>query len=128
MSSTPTPKPPAGSILWHDLTADDAPRIRDFYRKVVGMTSSDVDMGGYADYNMKDADGATTAGICHARGANAGVPPQWLVYFSVTDLDASIKAALDAGGAVLHGPRSMGAARFAVIRDPAGAVCGLFQS
>ena len=29
------------------------------------------------------------AGVCHARGANANIPPVWLVYFTVADLAAA---------------------------------------
>ena len=41
-------KPPVGSIGWCDLTVPGADAVRDFYRDVVGWTSTDTDMGGYA--------------------------------------------------------------------------------
>jgi predicted enzyme related to lactoylglutathione lyase len=44
MSESETP--PVGSIGWCDLTVENADTIRDFYRGVVGWTSTDVDMGG----------------------------------------------------------------------------------
>lgn len=116
-----------GSIGWRDLTVEDADRVRDFYESVVGWASSPVDMGGYADFNMHDADGNVVAGICHARGTNAGLPPQWLVYLVVADLDESIAACEDAGGEVASGPNAAGEGRMCVIRDPAGAVCALYQ-
>lgn len=117
-----------GSINWTDLTVPNAEPIRSFYEKVVGWDSEPFDMGGYNDHCMKDASGKTVAGICHAKGENAGVPPQWLVYLNVADLDTSLQAVAEQGGQVLHGPRSMGGgSRMAVIQDPAGAVCALFQ-
>lgn len=120
--------PPAGSITWRDLTVADADRIRSFYEKVVGWTSTAHDMGDYADYNMHvAATGETVTGICHARGTNANVPPQWLMYVNVADVRASAVTCVELGGAVLDGPRPMGAGLFAVIRDPAGAVCALWQ-
>jgi uncharacterized protein len=121
--------PPPGSITWRDLTVTDAERIRAFYEKVVGWTSTPHDMGDYADYNMNlAATGETVAGICHARGTNANVPPQWLMYINVADVQASARACVELGGAVLDGPRRMGSGLVAVIRDPAGAVCALWQS
>ena len=121
-------KPAVGSVGWFDLTIEDAGRVRDFYAEVVGWTWSPVDMGGYADYTMHRAEsGDSVAGVCHARGTNAGLPPQWLMYVVVADLDASIAACERLGGTVVAGPKSMGEARYCVIRDPAGAACALYQ-
>ncbi len=122
-------KPPVGSINWADLTVPDAPGVRDFYRAVVGWTATPFDMGGYEDFVM-GAPGANApiAGICHARGANAGLPAQWLVYITVEDVGASAATCETLGGTVLVAPRELGAqGRFCVIRDPAGAVAALFQ-
>lgn len=117
---------PGGPILWHDLTVPDAAAVRDFYQRVMGWTHAPVEMGGYADFNMLPAAGAAPlAGICHQRGANAKIPPAWLVYFQVNDLDASLAACAAGGGSVIDGPRGKPGQRFAVIRDPAGAVCAL---
>jgi uncharacterized protein len=118
--------PKTGTIGWHDLTVPNAEEVRDFYQAVVGWTVEGVDMGGYEDYSMI-ANGDGVAGVCHARGTNANVPPQWLIYIYVDDVDASTAKAVELGGAVLDGPRDMGYGRFAVIRDPAGAVCALFK-
>lgn len=122
-----TKRPAIGTISWADLTVEDAPRVRDFYREVVGWEVEELDMGGYADYCMNAPEGgATAAGICHARGVNAGLPPQWLVYITVADLDRSIERCAALGGVVVAGPRDMGPyGRMCVVRDPAGAVAGL---
>lgn len=122
-----TPKP--GSIGWHDLTVPDAERVRDFYQRVAGWTAQPIDMGGYSDFAMgaPGADGAV-AGICHARGTNAGLPPVWMVYIVVENLDAAIEEVGAAGGEVVSPAKSAGGGRFAVIRDPAGAVCALYQA
>ncbi len=121
---SPLQLPPAGSIIWQDLTVPDAASVRDFYCQVAGWNYTDHDMGGYADYNMA-ASGQTVAGICHARGVNANVPPQWLVYIVVSDVPAAARRCQELGGQVLDGPRSMDGQRFCVIQDPAGAVAAL---
>lgn len=119
---------PIGSIGWIDLTVGDADRIRDFYSAVAGWKPSDVSMGEYSDYNMTmPASGTPAAGICHARGGNADLPPSWLIYIVVEDLDASVVACRERGGELVTGPKSFGDARFCVIRDPAGAVAALYQ-
>ena len=119
-------KPGLGSIVWQDLTVPNAPEVRDFYCQVVGWTYTDHDMGDYADFNINLPEtGQTVAGICHAQGLNANVPPQWLVYIAVNDVAQSAQRCLDLGGRVLDGPRSMGDQTFCVIQDPAGAVAAL---
>ena len=68
------------------------------------------------------------AGICHARGQNEGLPPVWLVYISVDDLDLAISRCQELDGKVIRPVTSMGSnGRFCVIQDPAGATCALFQ-
>ena len=128
-TNAPPPVPPTGSIGWVDLTIPNADEVRDFYSAVVGWVPTPLSMGEYADYLMQAPEAAAPqAGICHARGPNAGIPPVWLVYLVVADLDASIAACRSRGGEVLSGPRGAGGtARFAIIRDPAGAVCALHQ-
>ena len=122
-------KPPIGSIGWCDLTVDGADAVRDFYRDVVGWTATAVDMGGYADYVMSQpSGGAATTGVCWARGANAGLPPVWLVYFVVASLETSLAHVRGSGGTVLREPKSSGEGRYAVVRDPAGAVCALYEA
>jgi predicted enzyme related to lactoylglutathione lyase len=122
MSGTPRP----GTITWVDLTVGDAETLRDFYQAVAGWVPDRVSMGAYADFAMT-ADGEAVAGICYARGANADLPPQWLIYVTVEDLDASIEACVKLGGSIVAPPRSFGGGRFCVIKDPAGAVCALYQ-
>jgi uncharacterized protein len=120
--------PAPGSIGWLDLTVEDAPRLRDFYAAVVGWKPADVPMGDYSDWVMADAaTGEPRAGVCHARGGNAGLPPAWLVYVVVADLDASLASAAALGGKVLAGPKAMGTDRYAVLSDPAGAAFALWQ-
>ena len=115
-------------IEWHDLTVPDAEQARDFYTSVLGLHAEPVDMGGYSDFNLVDPKTKTpVAGVCHARGSNTDLPPQWMAYFTVADLDASLQALQQGGGAVLGEPKTMGSSRYAFVRDPFGAVCALFE-
>jgi uncharacterized protein len=122
------PKLEPGQIGWVDLTTPEAEGLRDFYAKVTGWKSSPVDMGGYQDYCMNAKDGKTVAGICHARGQNAGLPPVWMVYIVVEDLDKSLRACVKLGGVAPGEPRVFGGeGRYAVIRDPSGTAAALFE-
>lgn len=68
------------------------------------------------------------AGVCHAKGSNSEIPPYWIVYLMIENLDRSLDAVRAGGGAVVSGPRSAGSSgRYCIIRDPAGAYIGLFE-
>jgi predicted enzyme related to lactoylglutathione lyase len=68
------------------------------------------------------------AGICHARGHNADLPPVWLIYITVADLDEAVRQCQQRGGKVRVPPKDMGGqGRYRVIEDPAGAVAALFE-
>ncbi len=121
-------KPSVGSIVWCDLTLEEAENVRDFYAGVVGWKINDHDMGEYADYEMiAPGSGEAVAGICHARGTNKNLPREWLVYVQVEDVETSAARCLELGGRVLNGPRKMGDKDFCVIEDPEGAVLALIS-
>jgi predicted enzyme related to lactoylglutathione lyase len=86
-------------------------------------------MGEYEDFVMEEPEsGKPVAGVCHARGSNADLPPVWLVYFTVSDLDASLSECRRLDGSVLGEVRNMGTyGRMAIVRDPAGAVCAIIE-
>lgn len=121
------PKTPAGTIGWIDLTADNATELRSFYHDVIGWHSEAVTVEDHEDFVVGPHGGQPMAGLCHALPPNTGIPPQWLVYFHVDDLDASLAACTAAGGSVVRAPVGMGGSRMAIIQDPAGAVCALYQ-
>ncbi|MBW8683212.1 VOC family protein [Chitinophaga rhizophila] len=120
-----------GAILWHDLTVPDAAAVSEFYKQVVGWEKIELSMGDYDDYLMKHADNGpqgAEAGICHARGGNAYLPPQWLVYVVVDNLEHSLAQCTALGGKVLGEQRKMGKdAIYCLIQDPAGAYMMLYQ-
>jgi len=129
-----------GTVTWVDLTVADAPEIRDFYEAVVGWTPRPLDMGEYADFEMLPPDGGISesvggdiaqatppkaaAGICHARGGNAKLPPQWIVYVPVNDLARSLYACQRLGGKIVHRLSE----HYVLIQDPAGAVMMIYQA
>lgn len=118
-----------GKVAWVDLTVGEAEEVRDFYGEVVGWKNEAVDMGGYQDFSMVPPDSKeAVAGICHARGTNSELPPVWMIYILVADLDHSVERCLALGGSVRVQPKQMGASgRYCIIEDPAGAVAALFE-
>lgn len=120
-------QPKIGTIGWVDLTVKDCPEVRDFYQAVVGWERAPVDMDGYDDFSMiPPSGGEAVAGICHARGINASVSAQWLIYISVADVHASNAKRLELGGKLLIEPRDLGSyGTICVIQDSSGAVAAL---
>lgn len=120
---------PLGSIGWCDLTVANAEKLRDFYAAVAGWTPEPLNMGTYSDYVMQNAQGTPAAGICHARGINQAVPPQWLIYITVANLDERIAKIRELGGTVLDGPRACSpGVRMCIFKDPAGAVAAICEN
>lgn len=112
-------------VAWIDLTITNADEVRDFYAELLGLRPEPVDMRGYHDYSMfNPATGNPLLGICHKQGSNAMLPPQWIVYFTVPNLEKSITKSVALGADILDGPRS----GFCVLRNPGGAVTALYQA
>ncbi len=118
-----------GAVGWFDLTIPNADELRDFYSKVIGWRPEPSSMGEYNDYVMKTPDtDRAVAGVCHARGTNKDLPPQWMIYINVKNIDESIKTCESLGGSVLMNIKEMGEyGKYCFIKDPAGAVCALFE-
>jgi predicted enzyme related to lactoylglutathione lyase len=122
----------SGSVSWMDLTVGsgtaDAQKVRDFYQQVVGWSHEAVDMGDYEDFCMQDASGNAVAGVCHAKGKNADIPTAWLIYITVDDVDSASKKCEASGGEVVRPASKAGEGRFAILKDPAGALFAVYQS
>lgn len=128
--AAPRGRASVGHIAWLDLTVRDASATRDFYAQVVGWTVEDLEMhddeGRYADFVMLGGDGAPVAGVCHARGVNADLPPVWLIYLPVDDPAESLRRVEAEGGRVVKQMRGKsGELSYAVIQDPVGAYFAL---
>ena len=119
-----------GTIGWLDITVADAAPLRDFYAEVTGWRPEPVAMDGYDDFNMVSPEtDEPVAGICHARGQNAGIPPQWLIYIIVENLAERVQKALALGATQVAGELEAGPdGGYCVLRDPDGAAFALYQA
>ncbi|MGE6811468.1 hypothetical protein [Pseudoalteromonas nigrifaciens] len=75
---------------------------------------------------MNNAQG-TIAGICHAKGDNANLPAQWLMYVRVENAQLSAQKTLELGGEIIKGPTEYGGESYFIIRDPSGAILAVYS-
>ena len=57
----------------------------------------------------------------------ADVPSYWQIYFSVDDVDAHAREAVEGGGRELLPAQDFPGGRFAILADPQGASFGLLK-
>jgi uncharacterized protein len=117
-----------GAMTWNELSTDNVDRAGKFYANVIGWTTHAVDMGKAGVYTLFNRDGekGNAAGMMPLM--QPGVPPNWLVYFAVTDCDQSAKQVEELGGKVLAPPMDIpNIGRFAVVQDPQGATFALYK-
>ena len=119
-----------GCISWLNLTVTDAIATRDFYRQVVGWSVQNIEMEdakeAFIDFNMLGEHGNSAARVCHARGANRGLPPVWLMHLPVGDLPESLRRVREGGGEIIKATQEAdGAYASAVVQDPVGACLAL---
>ncbi len=112
-----------GKFVWYDLMTSDAKKAETFYTKVLGWGTQPFEG---AEYTMWTANGAPIGGIGSVQ--TPGVPPHWLAYIGVDDVDAAVKQTESLGGKVhVPGTDIPSSGRFAVVGDPQGAVFALFS-
>jgi predicted enzyme related to lactoylglutathione lyase len=123
-------KQPAGSFCWIELHTSDQNAAKKFYGSLFGWTPQDMPMGPNDFYTIFKLQGRDAAAGCTLRPdeTSMGVPPHWLIYIAVDDVDAAAPKAEKLGGKILAPPFDvMDAGRMAVVQDPTGAVFCLWR-
>ena len=114
----------AGTFSWADLTTPDQDGAKQFYTSLFGWEIEENPIGEGAVYMMAKVGDRYVGAISPQQQAQreAGVPPTWNSYITVTSADETLDAARDAG-ATVHAPAFdvMDAGRMGVIQDPQGA-------
>ncbi len=118
-----------GKFVYAELITPDLRTAERFYSGLFGWTFRDV---APAPHTFTEAllDGQQVAGVLQrpmpAGGARS---PAWLGFISVSNVQATARAATQNGAKLLYGPRSFpDLGRAAVLRDPQGAVFAVLSS
>jgi predicted enzyme related to lactoylglutathione lyase len=106
--------------VWHECVTRDLEGSKRFYATVLGWDYTAMDPE--QDYQLCTVSGRPVCGMMPANAdAPADIPSQWIVYFGVSDTDATARRATELGGAVLVEPFDTPVGRSAVLRDNTGA-------
>jgi hypothetical protein len=116
-----------GGMCWHELYTRDGARADAFYRAVFDYAQAKVPNDKGVDYANYGRGGRPLCGRLEMTAAWGGVPPHWLTYFAVEDLEASLAKSRALAGESIHGPYPTPLGPSALVRDPYGAVFGLTQ-
>ncbi|MFD7556944.1 VOC family protein [Streptomyces sp. NPDC059533] len=124
-----------GSPCWLDLGAPDVRATAAFYGAVLGWEyepmggtgeGGDADGGGDMEGGMFRKDGKLVAGL--GKLTEEGARSAWMIYYSVSDADATTRLVERAGGKVRVAPRDLGEwGRMAQYDDPAGGQFAVWQ-
>ena len=112
----------AGNFFWYELMTSDPEAARKFYGDVVGWGVQD---SGTEGYHLFTTEARGVAGLMalpeHLREEN--VPPHWIGYIAVDDVDEAVEEIEEEDGEVHREPFDIpGIIRLAVVGDPQGAV------
>ena len=95
----------AGTLCWADLVTRKPEVAREFYQGLFGW---EIATGQQMN--------------------NPYLPPHWMIYFAVDDVDAAAAKVVELGGKVLFGPVTMeNVGRIAVVADGQGAAFSVFK-
>ncbi len=115
-----------GALAWSEVNTRDAVAAASFYGKVFGLREERLEMGGAPYHMLHTADGPA-CGALQMTAEWGDMPPHWMTYFAVADVDAAKRAVLEAGGAVPFGPFDSPYGRIIVVTDPQGAAVSLIE-
>jgi predicted enzyme related to lactoylglutathione lyase len=127
-----TPNHSPGSFCWFECGTPDPEAAKKFYTGLFGWNAVDVPMpaGMEGNYTLLKIGDDDIAGMYRMAGPQfEGVPPHWMTYVSVEDVDDTANRAKSLGGQVNHGPMDVpGVGRVAFLQDPTGAGIALFKA
>jgi predicted enzyme related to lactoylglutathione lyase len=108
-----------GALTWNDLMSPDIPAAAEFYRALFGWDINEIEGAGGQYWSILN-NGRMNGGIMPTP---EGGHPVWNLYYAVEDVDAAITKAGELGGGTIAPAMDVpNGTRFAVLRDPSGAV------
>ena len=113
---------------WTELATNSSGTAKEFYGKVLNWDFRPFD-GSPMAYDVIGIPGSeeTFGGMFEITADMGGMPPQWIPYFMVSDIEASVKKAVDLAG-TSHGVMDIGqVGKIAMLQDAEKAGFALIQ-
>jgi predicted enzyme related to lactoylglutathione lyase len=117
--------------VWHELMSLEPETARSFYQQVIGLAAAPLEDSPFP-YTLWLQNGEPVGGLIppqdEQKGWPSGSKPHWVSSFATDDVDRAVEKAQKLGGQVLVPPTDIPKfGRAAVLKDPEGAVFGIFQ-
>jgi uncharacterized protein len=121
-----------GAMAWQEITTTDAASAKAFYGQVFALRDQPLPDGSNVEYYTLHHHNDTTdqnmlAGVMQMDAQWEGIPPHWMPYFAVDNIESSCAVVNEQGGKVVVSPFDTPYGRIAVINDPAGAAFSIMQ-
>lgn len=114
-----------GCLCMNELATSDIERAIDFYERLFGWTTEALDTGPAGPpMVLVHNDGRLNASITLAQ---VGESPNWRPYFTVDSTADAVRTVGSLGGAIVLEPVPIPDGSIAIVRDPQGALFGLFE-
>lgn len=115
-----------GTFCWNELNTRDAETAQGFFHDLLGWTYEE-DTSSESSYYIIHNEDRSNGGILQMTEEWDDMPPSWMVYFAVEDLDRTVGRLQDLGGTLHHGPFETPVGPMAVVADPEGAPFQLIE-
>lgn len=126
---TPHDPSKSGEFCWNELVTSDSQSAFKFYTQLFGWKIiREMDMGAMGTYRVFGIGDKEMGGLMNIP-QGASMPPSWIYYTEISDLDAALARAKKRGATVMNGPMDVpGGGRVAQLKDPQGAAFALHQA
>lgn len=116
----------ANPFVHIELQTHDLAQAKAFYAKLFDWKLEDIPAPGGPPYTMINVGEGTGGGMFE--NPDPAVPPHWLAYVGVDDIEASTRKARELGATVLQDVMEIAEYGWlSVIRDPTGAVIAMWK-
>jgi predicted enzyme related to lactoylglutathione lyase len=118
--------PRLGHFVWDELYVKDPAAAATFYGKIFGWSGKTGKDDPMQYWHWQSA-GKDIGGMMALPAPE--VPPHWLGYLAVSDVDASTAKVTSLGGSIIMGAMEIDkVGKFSIAKDPSGAAFALFRS
>jgi len=117
-----------GTFYRNELAVRDVARSKKFYGDLIGWRADEMPMGDGSTYTVLMKSDGPAGGLMRMPVEHGSMPPQWLPYVAVDDVDAAAAKVARLGGQVVAPAFDMPTVgRICIIADPDGARLGLIK-